>query len=144
MLREDVEDQLRAIDDAGVERVLEVALLRRVELPVDDHALGVRLLEALLELLDLPLPDVRALRRTRAMLHDEADRLDAGGARELLDFGQLFVGIRTLSQYREDEPALGLRSTWKHRNDYGTRSAHPGPRQYPVRIPARGGAVPLR
>ena len=37
VLREDVEDQLRAIDDARIERVLEVALLGRVELAVDDE-----------------------------------------------------------------------------------------------------------
>ena len=70
VLREDVEDQLRAVDDARVERVLEVALLRGIELVVDDHALGARLREALLQLLELALADVRALRRTRAVLHD--------------------------------------------------------------------------
>ena len=80
--------------DARVERVLEEALLRRVELVVDDQALGVRLLEALLQLLELALADVGALRRTGAMLHDRADRLDAGRARELLDLGELVVGDR--------------------------------------------------
>ena len=40
VLGEDVEDQLRAVDHARVERVLEVALLRRIELVVDEQALG--------------------------------------------------------------------------------------------------------
>ena len=42
------------------------------------------------------------------MLDDAADRLDARGARELLDLGQLVVGIRSLGQHREHEPALRL------------------------------------
>ena len=40
MLGEDVEDQLRPVDDARLEGVLEEALLRRVELVVDEQALG--------------------------------------------------------------------------------------------------------
>ena len=56
VLREDVEDQLRAVDDSRVERVLEVALLRRVELVVDDHALGARLAEADFSSSSFPLP----------------------------------------------------------------------------------------
>ena len=72
--------------------------------------------EALLQLLELALADVRALRRPGAMLDDRADRLDAGRPRELLDLGELVVGVRTLSQHREDEPALGLRGTWNHRS----------------------------
>ena len=101
--------------------------------------------------LELALPDVRALRRTRAMLDDGADRLDAGGARELVDLGQLFVRIRTLSQHREDEPALGLRGTWNHRSRlwHSRRAApsiswtsrrSPGARR---RSTVTSGAVPL-
>ena len=40
VLGEDVEDQLRAVDDARRERVLERALLGRVELVVDDEHVG--------------------------------------------------------------------------------------------------------
>ena len=49
------------------------------------------------------------------VLDDAADRLDARRARELLDLGELVVGVRSLGQNREDEPALGLRGTWNHR-----------------------------
>ena len=38
VLGEDVEDQLRAVDDSRLERVLERALLRRAELVVDERA----------------------------------------------------------------------------------------------------------
>ena len=42
VLGEDVEDQLRAVDDTRLEEVLEPALLRRVELVVDEQRLGSR------------------------------------------------------------------------------------------------------
>ena len=83
-------------------------------------------LEALLELLELALADVGALRRAGAVLHDAADRLDAGRARELLDLGELVVGIGSLGQDREDEPALRLRGTWNHRGHYA-RCQRPTP-----------------
>src|SRR5262249_57945131 len=74
VLREDVEDQLRAIDDARLQRVLEVALLRGLELVVDDERLCTEPAEGLLELLGLALADVRPHRRPRALLHDPAAR----------------------------------------------------------------------
>ena len=43
VLREDVEDQLRPVDDASRQRVLERLLLRRLQLVVDDQHLGARL-----------------------------------------------------------------------------------------------------
>src|SRR4029077_11836461 len=109
VLREDVEDQLRAIDHSRVERVLEEPLLRGVQLVVDDDALGSLVAEAFLQLFELALADVRALRRSGAMLHDFANGLDACGAGKLFDLGELVAGVCALSQYREDEPALGLR-----------------------------------
>jgi hypothetical protein len=42
------------------------------------------------------------------MLHDAADGLDAGGAGELVQLGELLVGIDPLSEHGELEPALGL------------------------------------
>ncbi len=138
VLGEDVEDQLRAVDHARVERVLEEALLRRIELVVDEQALGARLPVALLQLLELALADVRALRRAGAVLHDRADRLDARRAGELLDLGELVVGVGTLPEHREDEPALGLRGTWNHRTRlWHSPSRTLEPRRHPLRIAAR-------
>ena len=149
VLGEDVEDQLRPVDDARVERVLEEPLLRGIELVVDDHALGSLLAEALLQLLELALADVGALRRPGAMLHDFADRLDACGAGKLLDLGELVAGVYTLSQYREDEPALGLRGTWNHRPRlcplqprFRARAADARARRHPLGIEARSGFAP--
>jgi hypothetical protein len=41
VLGEDVEDQLRPVDDTGGQRVLERPLLRRLQLVVDDERLGI-------------------------------------------------------------------------------------------------------
>jgi len=109
VLREDVEDQLGAVDDPRVERVLEVTLLRRIELVVDDQRVRARLPERAFELLDLALADVRPLRRARAVLHDRADGPDAGRPRQLPDLGELLRRVRALSEHREHEPALGLK-----------------------------------
>ena len=83
VLGEDVEDQLRAVDDARVERVLERPLLRRVELVVDEQHLGARLLVLALQLFELALSDVRPTVGPAAVLDELADRLDARGPGEL-------------------------------------------------------------
>ena len=62
----------------------------------------------MLELLELALADVGARIGVGAVLDDACDRLDAGGARELLELGQLVVRVDALAEHGEDEPALGL------------------------------------
>ena len=125
VLGEDVEDQLRPVDDTSVEGVLEVALLRGIELVVDDHAVCSGLREALFQLVELSFPDVRAPRRQGAALHNRADRLDPGSPCQFVHFGELFLGVDPLSQHREDEPALRLAGVWDHRGQYGTRRPRP-------------------
>ena len=56
VLREDVEDQLRPVDDAGRQGVLERALLRRLQLVVDEQHLGAASPYAALSSSSLPLP----------------------------------------------------------------------------------------
>ena len=108
VLREDVEDQLRPVDDARLELVLEQALLRRRELVVDDQHLGARVSVGLLQLAELPLADVGARIRRLAVLDEPGDGLDAGRPGELLELGELAVWIDALRQHGKDEPALGL------------------------------------
>ena len=108
VLGEDVEDQLRAVDDARLERVLERALLRRAELVVDDQHLCLGLAVGLLQLVELPLADVRARVGEPPVLDDPADGLDARRPRELLELGELVVGVDPLREHGEEEPALGL------------------------------------
>ena len=107
MLGEDVEDQLGAVDNSGAQCVLEVPLLRRAQLVVHEQRLRVGTAVGLLQLLELALPDVRPPIGLRAMLHDRADRLDAGRARELAQLGDLsgFLGGR---EHGQEKSALGL------------------------------------
>ncbi len=107
VLGEDVEDQLRAVDDARLQGVLEPPLLRRRQLAVDDEHLGTGGREGGLQLLELPLADVRAWIRFRPVLHELADGFDARRPRQLVELGELrsFLGRE---QTRDREPALRL------------------------------------
>ncbi len=107
VLREDVEDQLGSVDDAGLESVLELTLLGRVELAVDEEDVRAALGERLLDLDELPLAHVRPGIRVRAMLHDLGDGLDERGARELADLGELVLAVDALREHGEHEPELG-------------------------------------
>ena len=107
VLREDVEDQLRPVDDACVQGVLEAPLLRRRELVVHDQHLGAGRGERGFQLLELALPDVRTGIRPRTVLHELADRVDAGGPSELVELRQL-RGVVGRIEARDREAALGL------------------------------------
>src|SRR5271165_291391 len=57
MAGEDVEDELRAVDDADFQSALKIALLRRRKLVVEDRQLAVSGCEGALQLLDLAATD---------------------------------------------------------------------------------------
>ena len=109
VLREDVEDQLRPVDDARVQGVFESPLLRRRELAVDDEHLRARVVERRLQLLELPLAHVRARVRLRPVLNELADGVDARGPGQLVKLGEL-RGLMGREQTRDREPALRLRA----------------------------------
>ncbi len=68
VLGEDVQDELRTVDHAQLELVLQTALLARIEVVVDDERLGVRAGDRLLQLDELPLSHVGArIRRGPAL-----------------------------------------------------------------------------
>ena len=136
VLGEDVEDQLRAVDDAHAELVLEPALLARVEVVVDDDRLGLLLLDGRLHLGELALADERARIGRGAMLDDLAHRLDARGAHELGDLVQLVGGIGARRDHDDAEPALGLGS--RHEIRLGFRHPTwimPAPARYAAAVP---------
>jgi succinyl-diaminopimelate desuccinylase len=108
VLGEDVENQLSPVDDPGLECVLERSLLRRAELVVDEEHLGGGIAVRLLQLLELPLADVRAGIGLAAVLDDLRDGLDAGRPGELLELGELVPAVDAGCEHRENEPALGL------------------------------------
>src|SRR5439155_12819938 len=93
---EDVEDQLLPVDDAGLERVFELPLLDRRKLVVHQQYLGAGAAQGLLELDELAFADVGSTVGLRAMLHELTDRLHACRARELVDLGQLTLGLGSL------------------------------------------------
>ena len=88
---EDVEDELRAIDHARAERLFDVVPLARRELVVEDDQRGVLLADHRLELLQLPLaqirPGVRALELLRELPDDDGPRR----IREALELAQMLV-----------------------------------------------------
>ena len=108
VLGEDVEDQLRAVDDARVERILERSLLRRVELGVDEEHLGARLLVRTLQLLELPLSHIGSRVGPGPVLHELADRLDSRGPGELVELGELLGLVHALREDGHGEAALCL------------------------------------
>ena len=124
VLGEDVQDQLRAVDDPRIQRVLEVALLRRGQLVVDEERLRSRFAVCALQLLELPLADVRAAVGTVAVLHQQADRLDARCPRELAQLGDLGGLLGARGEHGHEESPLRLpsrRGVWRAcviRSDY--------------------------
>ncbi len=116
VLGEDVQDQLRAVHDPRLERVLECPLLHGVELAVDEQHLGVRVLVSPLEVLQLALAEVGAALGAVAVLNHLCDRVDECCTRQLSQLRKLIHGIYSLSQYGDDEPALqrGVRLAGRH------------------------------
>src|SRR5262249_17221429 len=135
VLREDVQDQLGPVDDAGLQGVLERSLLRRVELVVHEQHLRAEVLVRPPELLELALAQVGTPLRSSAVLDESPDRLDERCARKLSQLGQLALGINSLSQHRRHDPTRqrGARRAVVPDCNYGARCPSP-PRSRP---PAR-------
>ena len=108
VLGEDVEDQLRSIDDARRQGVLERALLRRLELAVDEQHLRLRVAIRLLQLFELALPHVRSRVRARTLLDELADRLHTRRACELAQLAELLLGVGRFREDGQHESAFGL------------------------------------
>ena len=119
VLREDVEDQLRAVDDAQAERVLEPSLLPGLEVVVDDQRLGAGLPDGPSAPRACPCRR-RCADRAPAALDELADGLDTGRPEQLAHLPELLVARRPLGQHRDEEAALGLsprrgvRLVWRH------------------------------
>ena len=126
MLGEDVEDELRAIDDARAQRILQAPLLAGVELVVNDERLRVGVLHEPFQLLELALAHVGSRIGRGPTLNELADRRDAGRAQELAQLSQLLALVHSGAQHGDDESALGLRSGRGVRLVVGHRAIMPG------------------
>ena len=110
VLREDVEDQLGAVDDAGLERVLEGALLRRAELVVDEEHLGRRVARTpAFSSRACPCPTkVRGSGRARCWTTSPTGRHPAVRASSRSSASSS-VAVDALREDADEEPALRLR-----------------------------------
>ena len=85
-LREDLEDELPAVEDAPVELLLQIALLRGRELVVEHHERGVDGRRGAPDLLDLPGAGIQARIGAAAAALDDFQVLDARALDEANDF----------------------------------------------------------
>ena len=91
-LGENVQDQLRAVDDLDLHLVGDRTDLARVQLLVEDDDRGPFLEGLDREVPQLAGPDEEAVVHLVAQLDDAADDLDPARARELLELGHRLLG----------------------------------------------------
>ena len=110
VLGEDVEDQLRPVDDARLSASSSVAAAPGSSSSSTRSASAPHVAERGLQLLELALADVeRRSGRSRCWTSSPTGSTPAV-ARELAHLGELLVGVHARRQHGEDEPALGLGS----------------------------------
>ena len=89
---EDVENQTRAVDDLHVEGALEIALLGRAEIVIDQYHIVANVVAPGLDLLELPFADVGAGQRMGELLGHRAYDLDVDGFGQPRQFFQRVGG----------------------------------------------------
>ena len=93
VLGEDVEDQRFSVDDVALEELLQVALLRRGELVVEDHEVDVQGPGQRGQLARLPGADERGRVDLTAAHQFPIDGLGAGGVGEQLELVEAALGL---------------------------------------------------
>ena len=109
MLGEDVEDQRDPVDDVAFEQLLQVPLLGRRELVVEDHDVDIERLCEQAQLLGLALAHVQRGIGGVAALQLDGHRLGAGGVgetRELVETGLGLLGRVQAESRAHEERAL--------------------------------------
>ncbi len=109
MLREDVEDQLGAIDHAQVEPLAEVARLGGRQVLIEDHEVHVVVEGAHHQVLEPPRSEQELRVDAFAVLSDHLHHLDTRRARELLELLHLSLDVvgATTSGDRDQDGPLG-------------------------------------
>ena len=98
MLGEDVEDQLRAVEDLEVGGGGDVAQLARRQLAIEDEDVGAEVHGADDQLLELAPADAGAAVEARAALQSAVDHDEASGVGQALELGQAAGGATGIVQ----------------------------------------------
>jgi len=93
-LREDIEDELRAVDHLQVGRFRQRAHLGRLQLAVEDDQVGAELHGAHEKLLELAASEHGAWIDLGAALNDAIEHGDVGRGRQLAQLGHGLFGFR--------------------------------------------------
>ena len=104
--REDVEDQLRAVERLALDLLLQVALLGRRELLVEEHQLGLLQGAARLHLAHLAAADECRGVAPRPLLQLLADDARAGALRELVERGFAARAVARSLRQSDEQRAL--------------------------------------
>jgi hypothetical protein len=109
VLREDVEDEHRAVDNRQRDDFFEVRPLARTQVVEHEQHVGVQRFRALGDLVRLTASDERCRIDVRQLLHDLSDDSHPGGLRQRDEFGEFGAhGARGILQIdADDERALG-------------------------------------
>ena len=93
--REDVEDQAGAVDDARLERALEIALLARTQRVVEDHQLGTTGRRGRGDLLGLAAADEQAGVGLAAAASDDVEHIGTGRTGQFDELGAVRLEVGT-------------------------------------------------
>ena len=113
-LREDVENELGAIEHFAREKIFQIASLRRRKFVVENDRSDVLILERLLDHLRFAFADVVRRRRLLQFLRDGIDDLRTGGVRQLAQFLHRIAQIpfRDAFLFQTDQERALLFSFW--------------------------------
>jgi hypothetical protein len=108
--REDIENELRAIDDLAAHFLFDLPQLRRCELVVEDHDVGVRFSGRHRQRLDFPGTEKRGGVGLGPLLHHAQDDFGAGRLRqprELFERSFRFLPARAARDQTDERRSLG-------------------------------------
>src|SRR5581483_2002945 len=107
VLGEDLEDHLRAVEDAHLQFALEVPLLARRQVLVADDDVERALVPESAQLLDLPHADEVRRLDLRTALHVGADDISAGGAGQVRELEHLLAHLLFRRTGQQDPDQVG-------------------------------------
>jgi len=123
---EDVEDELRSVQDANTDTILDGLTLRRGELVVEDHEIGLRGDRAVPKLIDFAFPDVEARMRGFDPLTDDVDHLTTGRVGQPGQLFEMLSGDALIEGLQRSSDEYGAIHTHSVVNQLGRNGASEG------------------